>query len=85
MKITELKVLDLHDLVETLRRYGITSYGADGINITLGPAAHGYVESASQFRDEEEALPCGHKLWESNDEGECLWGCLHTDKVEENN
>lgn len=85
MKIQELSHLDLPDLVETLRRYGITGYGAEGINITLGPAHQSYVESASQFPDEEECLPCGHKIWESNDEGECLWGCLHTDKVEENN
>jgi hypothetical protein len=85
MKLKELSNLDLDHLVSTLRLYGITQYSHDGVHITVGPSLSPVEHISTPFEDEQEQLPCGHSIWESNDEGECLHGCLHTDKVEENN
>jgi len=77
MKIFDLENLDLDILVNLLRDYGITSYSNGKCNITIGPRMPQNVEP-SRFEDElpQEKASCGHSLWEANEVGECLHGCL---------
>jgi hypothetical protein len=80
MKIKELFGLDSELLVKWMRDSGVSHLAGDGYSITLTnilPPVKS-VSEPSHFQDEleKEKLPCGHSIWEANEMGECLMGCV---------
>lgn len=78
MKIKDLFGLDSELLVKWMRESGVQHLGAEGYSITLGPSVQGAAFEPSRFEDDEskEKLLCGHTVWEANELGECLHGCV---------
>ena len=89
MKIKEILDQPLDIALPLLRSYGVRALSVDGVSITLGhlhAENKTYVEP-SRFEDEskDDKLSCGHSIWEGNNTGECLHGCLPETKNEEPN
>ena len=85
MKLKDLIDLDLDVLLPLCREKGIYQLTIGGISISIDSKVHGIMQDmAGQAEEKEELQPCGHPIWASN-EGLCLYGCLLTDKAEENN
>ena len=87
MKICDILNQPLDIAIPLLRHYGVRAISVDGVSLTLGhlpTTKETYVEP-SRFEDEskDDKLPCGHPIWEGNDAGECLHGCLSSTKNEE--
>lgn len=79
MKINELFALDAHLLVKFMRDAGISSLHSGDTSISLTPSNPVVKEiEPSRFDDDGKAeqAPCGHSIWEANEAGECLHGCL---------
>ena len=79
MKINELFALDTALLGKFMRDAGISSLRGGDYSISLTPNTPVVKEiEPSRFDDDsdKEKAPCGHSIWEANEAGECLHGCL---------
>jgi len=87
MKLKELCELDIDILIPMLRSYGIRALSIGDVSLTISPGPNAVKTEwePSRFEDEreQEKLPCGHSVWEANEKGECLMGCLPETKKEE--
>jgi hypothetical protein len=80
MKIKELFDLDSELLLKWMRDSGVSHLSGGGYTITLTESVPPVktIGEPSRFEDEleKEKLPCGHSIWEANEMGECLHGCV---------
>jgi hypothetical protein len=84
MKINELQNLEVEDLLRNLREWGVLEITLGDVKIKLGEVAKLHPFQNSVFTDELEKSPCGHEIWETGDDGLCLYGCI-PDKDEDKN
>jgi hypothetical protein len=83
MKINELFSLDTTLLVKFMRDAGIVHLQGGGYCLTLtdnNPAVKEIEPSRFEDDGKSEQQPCGHSIWEANEAGECLHGCLVNSK-----
>jgi hypothetical protein len=89
MKIKDILEQPLDIALPLLRSYGVRALSVDGISITLGhlPAEQKTYVEPSRFEDDskDDKMSCGHSIWEANETGECLHGCLSDTKNEDTN
>ena len=87
MKIKDFPELELELLVRLMRDSGIKRLSYGDALIELGDALIAPQEPSepSRFEDEspKEKLSCGHFLYEANELGECLHGCVAEQTKEE--
>lgn len=85
MKINDLRELPIADLLSFLRENGIRSISIGDVSLTLSPKQPAVQWEPSRFEDEgdKQKLSCGHSIWEANNEGECLHGCIPENKKED--
>lgn len=83
MKLYDIFDLELDELFALLKKHNISSLSVGDCAITL---SHDTSEVKavvdSNYPDELQKLSCGHALYEANELGECLHGCLPTEDTE---
>lgn len=79
MKLKELQDLPYDILLPLLHECGVKTISFGDTSITLQDNYKpNRPTEPSRFEDEskDDKQPCGHSIWEANEVGECLHGCL---------
>lgn len=82
MTLQKLAELPVSEQIAFMKEHGVLSYRFGYSSLTLGAAEAPQKVEPLPASEPESKLLCGHEIWEANELGLCLHGCL-PDKKEE--